>query len=128
MFRNDATASPTEFVATLGTAQAYTRYWRQKVTYPNLGTIDTIISEHYNAANPTRATAMERSFMGLGWGRLVWQAMGIATPQPSDLATRCPDFGFNVPPYTNWRLNDCRENVTIIPASGQLTPAQLWHP
>lgn len=122
-FRNDATASPNCFTAPIG---AWTCYYRQTVTFPALGALDTIVSEHYNTANAATAGAMERSFWALGYGRLVWQSWqrGASPVDP----TRCPDFGFNAPPQTGLVLSDCRENVTIVAQASGLTPAQLWQP
>lgn len=122
-FRTDATATPTCFVAPIG---AYTCYSRQTVTFPRIGAADTIISEHYNIADPARAGAMERSFWGLGWGRLAWQAWtrGGIPVDPS----RCPDFGWNQPPQPGLVLADCRESANVVPQTSPLDPAQLWHP
>lgn len=123
VFRNDATTTPACFVAPIG---AWTCYYRATVSYPNLGAIDTIVSEHYDLSSPVTAQAMERSFFGYGWGRLTWQAWtrGGAPVDPA----RCPDFGFNAPPAAGWTLSDCRESVNLVDQFTPMTPLQLWQP
>lgn len=122
-FKTDAAATPQCFVAPI---KAYTCYSRQTVTFPKIGAVDTIVSDHYSTRNPASAPAMERSFWGLGWGRVAWQAWtrGGAPVDPA----RCPDFGWNQPPRPGLVLSDCRENVTVVPQTTPLDPAQLWHP
>lgn len=111
-------------------SSAFTRYRRVMVTFPKLGALDTIISEHYSGADMASAPAMERSFFAKGYGRVAWQAWGKAgwTPPPPDLAARCPDFGWNSPPVAGLFLVDCREALDSEPAPAPLTGAQLWHP
>jgi hypothetical protein len=111
--------------ATLGSA--LTRYTRQSVTFPALGTVDTLVSEHYDGPDFPTSHNAERFFLARGWGRLAWQAFGD-TPPAIDLSTRCPDFGFNVPPVPGWYLRDCRIATMIEPANGTLTGLQLWRP
>lgn len=137
LFKSDADASWKSLVAHLSDSPnptacpplgaAYTRYIRQPVTYPNLGVIDSLVTEHYDRDTIANSRAAERMFFGYGWGRLVWQAWG-PTPSVVDLSTRCPDFGWNTPPVDGWYLEDCREAVNIIPADATLTGAQEWHP
>jgi hypothetical protein len=122
-FRTDATSAPICGVAPI---RAYTCYWRQTVAFPEIGKVDTIISQHYNTRNQTRAGALEVSFWGRGYGRLAWQAWRRAG-RPVD-PQRCPDFGFNAPPRPDLVLTDCRENVNIVPEPDPLKPAQLWQP
>lgn len=130
LFRTDATGSNTCVVATLGIAQSYTCYSVQTVNYPGLGPVMSVVTDHYNTGDLSRATAMERIFLGRGWGRLVWQAWNsAAVPTRSpELDQRCPDFGWSAPPKAGWVLNDCRIVTTIIGADGNLTGAQEWHP
>lgn len=136
-FRADATAAWQTIVAHLddhsnpsqcdAANAALTRYERATVTYPVLGPVDTVVSEHYDSGSLASATALERAFYALGYGRLVWQRWG-PTPPTIDLSARCPDFGWNTSPVAGWHLDDCREAVTTEPADGSLTGADLWRP
>jgi hypothetical protein len=87
----------------------------------------TLVSEHYDGPDFPTSHNAERFFLARGWGRLAWQAFGD-TPPAIDLSTRCPDFGFNVPPVPGWYLRDCRIATMIEPANGTLTGLQLWRP
>lgn len=106
-------------------AQGWTTYsslergCRTLVNYPNLGPVDTVISEH-------RAVLMERIFLARGWGRLAWQTFRQGQQAPVDSA-RCPDFGWNGF-EAGWTLTDCRYTVNVEQAEGVLTGAALWHP
>jgi hypothetical protein len=122
-FRADAAAS--RQCGTGADGKAYC-YQRQVVTFPALGAVDSVIGEHYNTSDPASAGAMERSFWGLGWGRLVWQSWNREGAAAQ--TARCPDFGWNAAPQPGLVLTDCREAVTVVPADGSLTAAQLWHP
>lgn len=110
---------------TVDCAQGWTTYnllergCRTVVSYPNIGPVDTVVSEHGDA------NLTERLFLARGWGRLAWQAHTAGEPIP-DLATRCPDFGWNHPPRDGLRLVDCRYTVNVEPADGSLTGARLW--
>jgi hypothetical protein len=137
LFRADATRDWKSLVAQLNDVStptecsldklspSYTRYRIADVTFPILGTIEAVISEHYDAATIADSTAMERFFMAKGWGRLVWQSWGRA-PARIDLSARCLDFGWNS--LEGWQLNDCREAVNVIKTNGSLTGKDEWHP
>jgi hypothetical protein len=110
---------------TIDCSQGWTSYsvlergCKATVSYPNIGPIDTIISEHLNPVE----RFVERIFLGRGWGRLAWQTFrATGAPAPD----RCPSFGWNE--YQNWILTDCRYVVNIEPANGTLSGSMLWHP
>lgn len=111
---------------TIDCAQGWTTYspvergCKAVVTYPGIGPVDTVISEHRHPIEPL----MERILLGRGWGRLAWQTFRASGAL--DDPARCPDFGWNT--YDNWPLTDCRYPVNIEPADGTLTGAMLWHP
>lgn len=111
--------------STVNCSQGWTQYdlvergCRAVVTYPGIGPVDTVISEHLN---PVEQFA-ERIFLAKGWGRLAWQTFRASGTPAGD---RCPDFGQNV--YQGWVLTDCRYAVNIEPSDGMLTGAMMWHP
>jgi hypothetical protein len=112
---------------TIDCAQGWTAYnalergCRTTVTYPAIGPVDTVISEHRHPFEPT----MERIFLGRGWGRVAWQ--GFRTTGGLDDPARCPDFGFNT--YEpGWSLVDCRYAVNVESWDGKLAGSMLWHP
>lgn len=110
---------------TVDCSQGWTTYsplergCRVAVTYPNIGPVDTIVSEHLNPVEQF----VERIFLGRGWGRLAWQTFR-ASGQP--VKDRCPDFGWST--YASWALTDCRYALNVEQASGNLTGKNLWHP
>jgi hypothetical protein len=138
LFRTDAVETWRDAVARLSIStdpnacaarsQAYTRYRRTTVAYPGVGPVDTIISEHHNAGTLASSTAAEIFFMGRGWGRLAWLAFDANRLPSPDIATRCPDFGFNTPPTPSLRLVDCRIVTNIIPADRPVRGADMWRP
>lgn len=131
VFRTDATEEWRDLVAKMGCpigASAYTRYRVANIDWPGIGRIETIVSEHYNSSEASRAGAMERIFLGRGWGRLGWQAWNsAASPIRSEIDRRCPDFGWN-DQHTGMVLNDCRIVTNIVDHDGRITGAQEWHP
>jgi len=110
---------------TVDCAQGWTTYSPMErgchavVTYPGIGPVETVISEH-------RWMLMERIFLGRGWGRLAWQTFRSDGSAPVD-PSRCPDFGWNTDDRGE-TLTDCRYVTNIEPAGGTLTGAQEWHP
>lgn len=91
-------------------------------------TVPAVISEHYSAATIARSRAMERTFFGKGWGRLIWEAW-VTSPGAADLSARCPGTPFSTPPAPGWRLADCRYATNIVKADGRLTGAAFgWPP
>ncbi len=111
---------------TIDCARGWTTYspvergCKASVSYPGIGLVDTVISEHLN---PVEQFA-ERIFLARGWGRLAWQTFRASGLPAAD---RCPDFGWNT--YAgDWVLTDCRYAVNIEPAGGTLTGSMLWHP
>lgn len=136
LFRSDATADWKDVVARLWLtndpsqclpiSSAYTRYSLQSVSYPGLGPVPSIVSEHYNGADMASAVDMERFFLGRGWGRLAWQRFAH-NPPPVD-TNRCPDFGWSAPPAPGLTLADCRILTQLAPADGTLSAGQLWQP
>ncbi len=138
VFKTDATNEWKDVIAKLGislnpleckaTSKAYTRYKIATVNYPQIGPVETMISEHYDRGGMVESEALERFFLGRGWGRLVWQAFASNREPSPDIATRCPDFGWNIPPTPTLKLVDCRVVTNIIPADGSLTGTQVWHP
>jgi hypothetical protein len=91
------------------------------VTYPFLGSIDTVISEHKHPIEPT----MERIFLARGWGRLAWQT--FRAPGQIVDSSRCPNFGWNNY-LENWTLTDCRYTTNIETSLENLTGSDLWRP
>ncbi len=110
---------------TVDCAQGWTTYspiergCRAVVTYPGIGPVDTVISEH-------RALFMERIFLGRGWGRLAWQTFRSDATPAVDPA-RCPEFGWNSDDRGE-TLTDCRYALNVEPSDGSLTGAMLWRP
>lgn len=92
------------------------------VTYPRLGPVETIISEH-------GGSHVERFYMGLGWGRLAWEAWAPSCPQPLDPA-RAPAVSFDEPPagHPTWRKCDERLSVNVEPTDGSLRGTREWRP
>jgi len=136
LFRTDATSEWKSLVARLGNASdpgqcsaasaAYTRYTLRTVNFPKLGDISAVVSEHYDRATIATSGAMERTFFGLGWGRLAWQAYARSPVNIADLYLRCPAFGWDAPP--GWYLVDCRIAVNVEDADGSLSGDDLWAP
>lgn len=112
--------------STVDCSQGWTEYnilergCRATVTYPKIGPVDSIISEHRSPIEPL----MERIFLARGWGRVAWQAFK-GNGQVDD-PSRCPDFGWNG--YPNMNLVDCRYSVNVEPATSVLNGTQLWRP
>lgn len=100
----------------------WSRGCRATVTFPLIGSVDTVISEHGDD------NAVERHFLGYGWGNLAWQSFRRDLVAEPNLGARCQDFGWNHPPRPGQRLAGCRISVQVIPADGGLTGAQLWSP
>jgi hypothetical protein len=138
VFRVDASSEWKSMVAKLSISfrpnaceaksQSYTRYKTASIDYPSIGPVESIVSEHYDHGTMEASTAMERFFLGKGWGRLVWQGWASNRDPSPDIATRCPDFGWNTPPAPQLKLVDCRVVTTIVPPAGTITGAQEWHP
>jgi hypothetical protein len=146
-FRSDAPTghwSPGIVARLLGTsspllcfpvASAYTQYRLEAVAIPFIVfgvpetvTVQTVIAEHYNAASVAGATALERSFFGLGWGRLIWEAWRTTPPTSGDLPVRCPGTAYSTAPAPGWYLNDCRYSTNIVAADGALSVAGFGWP
>lgn len=110
---------------TMPCEQGWTQYslleqgCKTTVNYPNLGPVDTIISEH----RTLDGSVMERIFLGRGWGRLAWQTFQPTGTTPAD---RCPDFGWNQ--FPGMILTDCRIVTNLEKETKNLTGSQLWHP
>ena len=139
LFRNDApTGRWAEIVARLkgepvghpclAKSLAYTRYRLEPVPIPfiiegrpTILTLPTIISEHFNAANVARASAMERTFMAKGGGRVIWESWTKRPPSVRDLSNRCPGTAWSVAPAPGWYLGDCRYSTNLVSADGRLT-------
>jgi len=141
LFRDDAGPRVVEGLTRLGRSfgdpnqcdarsNSWTRYWTQDIDYPQLGTVATIVSEHFNNRSVARSTALERFFFGKGWGRLVWQAWSTERrPEPEwNVPARCPLVGDVGAPGRNWVLYDCRTSTLVEPADGSLTGNDLWFP
>lgn len=139
LFRNDApTGHWAEVVAHLkgrpipspcvAKSNAYTRYRLEQVAIPFIIdgaptslTLPTVISEHFNAATLGRASALERTFMAKGVGRVIWEAWTKKPPTVGDLAQRCPGTEWSTPPADGWYLDDCRYATNLVSADGSLT-------
>ncbi len=109
---------------------AFTRYKRATITFPSIGSVDTIISEHYAGESIEKAYTMERFFFAKGYGRVCWQAWG-KEPEVSQYfgpldAYRAPDFGYNS--IAGWRMYDTRVQVNSASDKPLLTGLNLWHP
>jgi hypothetical protein len=129
LFRTDADSSWREMVAKLSISadptkcsagsSALTRYSVKSVNFPYIGTRNAIVSEHYNSGSIKNSVAMERSFFVPDLGRVVWQALTNQPPTVPDLATRCPDFGWNT--AGSLHVTDCRISTQLGgPASNDL--------
>jgi len=139
LFRNDApTGRWAELVAHLkgepiGSAcsaksNAYTRYRLEQVELPFIIdgarttlTLPTIISEHYNAATLARASALERTYLAKGVGRVIWEAWSKHPATATNLAERCPGAAWSVAPAPGWYLNDCRTATNVVAADGSMS-------
>jgi hypothetical protein len=70
------------------------RACRAMVSYPVIGDVATIISEHWSGLNQTGD--MERFYMAADWGRLCWESYGAGPPR-GGMAPSCgvgaPDPG-----------------------------------
>lgn len=128
---NATTGSWREVIARLNIAQdpracptvlnpAYTRYRLENVRFPfavdNIQTyrdISTVVSEHYNRRSISEATALERSYLGAGYGLLRWEAWGRSPPSIRDLPERCSTVDFSQPPAPGWEMHDCRTYTNI---------------
>jgi len=87
----------------------------------------TLISEHYDGASLAASQHLERSFFGKGWGRLIWEAWGMAPPTV-DLTQRCPGTSWSTAPRPGWQLEDCRYATNIVAADGGMTGAAFGWP
>lgn len=133
VFGSDATTGTwREVVATLSIAHdpatcppsldpAFTRYRREQVEYPFSVTgrpstriISTVISEHYDRESIDSSSALERSYLGKGYGLLRWEAWRKTPPPIGDLPERCRAVAYSEPPAPGWQLNDCR-TYTVLP-------------
>lgn len=133
VFGQDApTGTWREVVATLNIARdpatcpaslnpAYTRYRLEQVEYPfavagarSTRIISTVISEHYDHKTIAEAGALERSYLGKGYGLLRWEAWGRSPPSITDLPERCGPVAYSEPPQAGWHLRDCRQ-YSVIP-------------
>lgn len=133
VFGLDATAGRwRELVATLNIARqpqacpatlndAFTRYRLETVDYPfavngqqSARSIPTVISEHYDARSIADARALERFYLGDGYGLLRWEAWGRIPPAIGDLPQRCSPVAYSVPPQAGWHLRDCRTYTNIV--------------
>lgn len=100
---------------------ALTRYRLEQIEFPfavagqrSTRTISTVISEHYDGRTIDMAEALERSYLGQGYGLLRWEAWGRTPPSIPDLPERCGHVAFSDPPAPGWWLRDCR-TYTVIP-------------
>jgi hypothetical protein len=120
LFKTDAESAWKEALSPTG---KFTRYIRTAVTFPHLGTVETIVSEHYSGLTSEIADQMERIFFVKGLGRVCWQAWKrTGSPVAPD---RAPDFGWNSLP--GWVLTDtrlCVVPITTAPVNGAI----LWKP
>jgi hypothetical protein len=128
-------------------SQALTRWQIANVSMPwqyynnpmQWVSIPTIISEHYSGADPNAAPGMERFFLGLHYGEILWESW-TRTPSnlPMELAQRCLGYsiqgesggGWFQPTGGTWYLNDCRQytHVIAVPAGAYWTYDQLGWP
>jgi len=133
VFGQDApTGAWREVVATLNIAQdpatcpptlnpAFTRYRLEQVDYPfavagalSRRTIPTVISEHFDHATIAQAGALERSYLGRGYGLLRWEAWGRSPPAITDLPERCGPVAWSEAPQPGWHLRDCRTYSNVV--------------
>jgi hypothetical protein len=121
LFKTDAESAWKEALSPTG---KFTRYIRMPVTFPYLGTVETIVSEHYSGLTSEIADQMERIFFVKGLGRVCWQAWKrTGSPVAPD---RAPDFGWNSLD-AGWVLTDtrlCVVPITTAPVNGAI----LWKP
>lgn len=103
--------------------EALTRYRLESVDMPfavagahETRTISTVISEHYDARTIGRAGALERSYLGQGYGLLRWEAWGRVPPSITDLPERCGPVAYSDPPAPGWVLRDCRTYTNVMEA------------
>ncbi|MEP7370482.1 MAG: hypothetical protein ABI662_12555 [Dermatophilaceae bacterium] len=94
---------------------ALTRYRLEIVEYPfalngqrTSRSVPTVISEHYDHKTIDEAQALERSYLGQGYGLLRWEAWGRSPPLVHDLPQRCGPVAYSDPPEPGWQLRDCR--------------------
>lgn len=99
---------------------AFTRWTLQTIETPFIidgvkteRLLPTIVSEHYSGTSIETATAMERTFFGLGVGRERWEAWTTGAPAGNDLDLRAPDMAFSVAPEPGWSLSDVRTLTNI---------------
>jgi hypothetical protein len=122
LFRTDADSAG--WKETQSPTGKFTRYIRMPVTFPYLGTVETIVSEHYSGPNAALSPEMERIFFVKGLGRVCWQAWKrTGSPVSPD---RAPDFGWNTL-TAEWVLTDtrlCVVPITTAPVNGAI----LWKP
>jgi len=133
VFAQDApTGTWREAIATLDIAQdpafcppglspALTRYRLELVDFPfavkgatSVRMVSAVISEHYDRATIETSDALERSYLGQGYGLLRWEAWRKTPPPIGDLPERCGPVAYSVPPGPGWQLNDCR-TYTLVP-------------
>jgi hypothetical protein len=126
------TGSWREVVATLNIAQdpatcppslnpAFTRYRLELVEYPfavagmrSSRTVQTVISEHYDHKTIAQAGALERTYLGQGYGLLRWEAWGQSPQSIPDLPERCGPVAYSEPPQPGWYLRDCRTYSNVM--------------
>jgi len=133
VFGQDApTGDWREVVATLNIAKdpatcppslnyAFTRYRLEQVDFPfamkgsrSTRMISTVISEHYDHKTIAQSRAMERSYLGQGYGLLRWEAWTRRPPSIPDLPERCGPVAYSVAPEPGWQLADCRTYTNIV--------------
>jgi len=100
---------------------ALTRYRLEPVEYPFAmngqsasRTVRTVISEHYDGKTIGEAQALERSYLGQGYGLLRWEAWGRSPPSIHDLPQRCRPVAYSIPPQPGWHLRDCRTYTNVV--------------
>jgi len=133
VFGQDApTGTWREVVATLNIAKdpatcppslnyALTRYRMEQVDYPfavagapSTRTIATVISEHFDHKTVGEAGALERSYLGQGYGLLRWEAWARRPPSIPDLPERCGPVAYSVAPEQGWWMVDCRQYSNVV--------------
>jgi hypothetical protein len=128
LFKTDADTSWKETQSPTG---KFTRYIRMPVTFPYLGAVETIVSEHYSGLTSALSAEMERIFFAKGLGRVCWQAWRRTgrppvAPDQQVSPDRAPDFGWNQLD-AGWVLTDTR--LCVVPTTtAPISAAQLWHP
>lgn len=95
--------------------EALTRYRLELVDFPfavkgatSTRMVLTVISEHYDRATIETSGALERSYLGQGYGLLRWEAWRKTPPPIGDLPERCGPVAFSDAPAPGWQINDCR--------------------